>query len=303
MSGGLAVALIGLSSLTLAILLVPLLLRRGGPASRDAYNLAVYRDQLAEVERDLARGLIAGDQAEAARTEISRRILALHPAEGERAADPKPLAAAAVAILLLPVAAWAIYWRLGSPSMPDRPFAERHVAATNPVAANGPHIDLNEAIAKLGAHLKQHPEDLTGWLLLARSELSLGHYPEGADAYHHAVDLSGHRADILGDWGEAQVLAADGTVTPAAREAFEAALKDPETAPRARYYLALAQFQQGDIKGAIDAWTALAADSPKDAEWLPIVQQRIAQATAALRLGLPPPKPGAAAKDQPKPSR
>ena len=100
MSGGLAVALLGLTSLTLAMLLVPLLLRRGGPASRDAYNLAVYRDQLAEVERDVARGLIAGDQAEAARTEISRRILALHPGEGEQAADPKPLAAAVVAILL-----------------------------------------------------------------------------------------------------------------------------------------------------------------------------------------------------------
>ena len=290
MSGGLAVALIGLSSLTLAILLVPLLPRRSGAASRDAYNLAVYRDQLAEVERDAARGLIAGDQAEAARAEIGRRILALHPAEGERGTDARALAAAAVAILVLPVAAWAIYWQLGSPAMPDQPFAGRRAAA-NTVAAADPHVDLNKALAKLRTHLEQHPEDLTGWLLLARSELSLGRYREGADAYRHAVDLSGRRADILGDWGEAQVLAAGGTVVPAAREAFDAALKDPETAPRARYYLALAQFQQGDIKGAINAWTALAADSPKDAKWLPIVRQRIAEATAALSAGANQPKP------------
>ena len=77
MSIGLAVALIGLTSLALAILLVPLLLRRRADGSREAYNLRVYRDQLAEVERDLGRGLLSPEQAEAARAEIGRRILGL----------------------------------------------------------------------------------------------------------------------------------------------------------------------------------------------------------------------------------
>ena len=136
------------------------------------------------------------------------------------------------------------------------------------------------------AHLKEHPEDLTGWLLLARTELSLGRYAEAVDAYRHAADLSGHRADIMGDWGEAQVIAADGTVTPAAREAFEAALGDKESAPRSRYYLALAKSQQGDTKGALQGWVDLAADAPADAEWLPLLQQRIAE--AAAKLGVDP---------------
>jgi cytochrome c-type biogenesis protein CcmH len=274
-SVGLAVALFGLTALALAMLLAPIFLRRRGPASRDAYNLAVYRDQLAEVERDLARGVLAGEHAEAARAEIARRILALKPAAAEPGTGANPRAAATVAILLLPVAAWGLYWQLGSPSLPDQPFAER----TAP-------IDVKEALARLAAHLKEHPEDLTGWRLLARSEMGLGRYREAVEAYRHAADLSGQRADIAGDWGEAQVLAAGGTVTPAAQAAFAAGLRDPETAPRSRYYLALAEMQQGEVKSALEAWVALAAEAPADADWLPLVRQRIA--AAASTLGIDP---------------
>ena len=286
MSIGLAIALVGLTSLALAILLVPLLLRRHADASRETYNLAVYRDQLAEVERDLGRGLLSPEQAEAARAEIGRRILALPPAQtSASSASSAPFAVATIAVLLLPFAAWLVYAQLGSPALPDQPFAER-AAAAKAVASGVQHLDLGKAIAKIRAHLQDHPEDLTGWLLLARTEISVGQYAEAADAYRHAADLSGHRADILGDWGEAQVLAAGGTVTPAAREAFQAALADKESAPRSRYYLALAQSQQGDTKAALQGWVDLAGDSPADAEWLPLLRQRIAE--AATTLGVDP---------------
>lgn len=275
MSVGLAIALVAMTSAGVALLLLPLLLRRGGSASREAYNLAVYRDQLAEVDRDVARGLLNPEQAEAARTEIGRRILALGPGDGALFGNPKSIAAATVAILLVPVAALLIYARLGSPMLGDRPAAAA-------AAANADHIDMQQALAQLRDHLKQHPDDLTGWLLLARSETGLGHYREGVEAYRRAADLSGHRPAILADWGEAQVLEAGGTVTPAARRAFEAALKDPEAAPRARYYLALGKLQQGDAAGALQGWRALAADSPSDAPWLPTVRQRIAEAEAKL---------------------
>src|SRR5438067_7492615 len=224
MSIGLAIALVGLTSVALAFLFVPLLLRRRADASREAYNLAVYRDQLAEVERDFGRGLLSAEQAEAARAEIGRRILALSPAPASAISPSSaPFAIATVAVLLLPFGAWLLYARLGSPALPDQPFAER-AAAPKRVASGIQHVDLGEAVAKIGAHLKDHPEDLTGWLLLARTQLSLEHCAEATEAYRHAVDLSGRRADIMGDWGEAQVLAADGTVTPTAREAFQATL-------------------------------------------------------------------------------
>jgi cytochrome c-type biogenesis protein CcmH len=281
-SVGLALAFLAMISLALALLLAPLLWRRRGPAARDAYNLAVYKDQLAEVERDLGRGLLTAEQAEAARTEIGRRILALDPAQVDIAAVSNAPAVALLAVLLLPLAALVLYWQLGSPTLPDEPFAERHAAPSDAVAGASAHVDINQAIAKLEAHLKAEPQDLTGWLLLGRSDIEVGHYQEAAAAYQHADDLSGHRADIAGDRGEALVLAARGTVTPAAREAFAAGLKDPENAPRSRYYLALAQMQQGDVTGALKSWRALAADAPKDAAWLPLVQRQIAAATAKL---------------------
>jgi cytochrome c-type biogenesis protein CcmH len=279
---GLVVALVGLTSLTLAVLLLPLLARQRRAAGREAYNLAVYRDQLAELERDLERGQLDGEQAEAARAEIGRRILALGLDEANVGTGARHVAAAVAAVLLLPVAALLLYARLGSPTLPDQPFAERRGAAARPMADKAAHLDMQEALAKLRAHLQKHPDDLTGQLLLARSELGLGRYKEAAEAYGRAAEMSGHRPNISADWGEAQVLAAGGAVTLPARGAFTAALKDPENAPRARYYLALAQLQQGDPKAALQAWVDLEADSPTGAEWLPLLRQRIAEAAGAL---------------------
>jgi cytochrome c-type biogenesis protein CcmH len=281
---GLLIGLVALASLALALLLLPLLARRGRGHGREAYNLAVYRDQLAEIERDMARGLLDSEQAEAARTEIGRRILSLGPAEDDSATGTRHVAAAVVAVLLVPLAALLLYVRLGSPMLPDQPFAERQRTAAPSLAGNAAHLDMQEALDKLRAHLRQHPDDLTGQLLLARSELGLGRYQEAAEAYGHAAELSGQRPDISGDWGEAQVLAAAGVVTPAAHEAFTTALKDPEGAPRARYYLALARLQHGDAKGALQAWVNLEADSPARAEWLPLLRQRIAEAAGTLGL-------------------
>jgi cytochrome c-type biogenesis protein CcmH len=210
-----------------------------------------------------------------------------------------PFAVAVGAIVILPFCAWSLYALLGSPAVPDQPFAARGGAGSVNVASaaggnapgnqsgtqsgNAPH-DMTEAIARLAAHLKEQPDDLSGWVLFARSQMSLGHFQEAADAYRRAADLSNGRTDIIGDWGEAQVLAAGGKVTPEARQAFEKALPDPEDAPRSRYYLALAVQQQGNPKVALQQWIDLEADSPADAEYLPMLRQRIAETASALNL-------------------
>jgi cytochrome c-type biogenesis protein CcmH len=281
---GLAIALLGLTTLAVALLLVPLILRGRAAQARDAYNLAVYRDQLAEIERDVERGILSADEAAAAKSEIGRRILALSPAEAAAAPSRTPLVVAAVAILVLPFAAWTLYWDLGSPGLADQPLAARQAEGTQTAQGANPHADMADAVKKLTAHLQAHPDDLEGWLLLARSELDLDRYADAVEAYRHAADLSGRKPEIVGDWGEAQVLAAGGTVTAEAKQAFETALADKESAPRSRYYLALAKEQAGDVKGALQDWVDLEADSPTDAEWLPLLRRRIADAakTAAV---------------------
>ena len=283
MSFGLVVALLGMSMLAVALLLVPLVLRRRSAEAREAYNLTVYRDQLAEIDRDIGRGILDAEQAEAARAEIGRRILALSPAVAAAGSGPTAaLAAATILVLLLPLAAWGLYWHLGSPTLSDQPYAGRAPASVAATAQADPHVDMAEALRRLDAHLRQQPDDLDGWLLLGRSQLGLSHFPEAVEAYRRAVELSGRRADIVGDWGEALVLAAGGKVTPEAKQAFETARADPENAPRSRYYLALARLQAGDAKGAVQDWIDLEAESPADADWLPMLRERIADAAKAL---------------------
>jgi len=270
---GLALAFLAMTVLAVALLIGPLIWRRRTGASRDAYNLAVYRDQLAEIERDVGRGVLDPGDAEAAKAEIGRRILALNPTTGQAAVSHAPLAFAIAAIVLVPFAAWTLYWDLGSPSLPDEP---------HDAVAAGPHLDIAAALEQLEAHLAAHPDDLKGWLLLARTELDLGRYIDAAEAYRHAAELSNQRPVIVGDWGEAQVMAAGGTVSPEAVQAFKIALADPEAAPRSRFYLALADFQAGDTKKALQEWVDLEAASPDDAAWLPMLRKRIVEASASL---------------------
>jgi len=304
MSIAVTIGLTALTSLAVGLLLLPLLARQHKPRSREAYNLAVYRDQLAEIERDLARGLLTAEQAEAARAEIGRRILALDDSETLPAVGPKPLMAAIVAILAMPIAALLIYAGLGSPGLPDQPFAERANGGTTIAAGDAATMSMQEALVKLRTHLKTHPDDLTGWLLLARSEVGLGQYREGAEAYARAVELSSDRPDIAADWGEAQVMA-EGSVTPEAVKAFEAGLKDAASAPKSRYYLALAKLEQGNPRGALQDWADLAADSPPDAEWQKLLRQLIAE--VAKSEGIDPasvmPSAAAAAPDGTAPAR
>jgi cytochrome c-type biogenesis protein CcmH len=284
MSMGLAIALLGLTTFAVALLLVPLILRNRRSEARDAYNLTVYRDQLAEVDRDVERGVIGPAEAEAAKGEISRRILALTPTTAPAVTSSAPLVVATVAIILLPFAAWTLYWDLGSPSLGDQPLASRDAATTT--NQPNPHVDMAAAVQQLTAHLQVHPDDLQSWILLARSDLDLNRYTDAVEAYRHAADLSGQKPEIVGDWGEAQVLAAGGTVTAEAKQAFQVALADTESAPRSRYYLALAKSQTGDVKGALQDWVDLEADSPADAEWLPLLRRRIAE--AAKTAGIDP---------------
>ncbi|HZK90079.1 MAG TPA: c-type cytochrome biogenesis protein CcmI [Stellaceae bacterium] len=276
---GLALGMLGLTTFAVALLLAPLILRNRRNDTRDAYNLAVYRDQLAELERDVGRGIIEPGEAEAAKSEIGRRILALTPGEAPAASSSAPLAVAAVAIILLPFAAWTLYWELGSPSVPDEPLASRDAKGnggeTAAAAKPNPHLDMAEAIRKLKAHLKEQPGDFNSWVLLARSEMGQGRYQDAVEDYRHAADLSGQKPEIVGDWAEAEALAAGGKITPEAQEHFTTALADPENAPRSRYYLALAKLQAGDAKTALQEWVDLEADSPDDANWLPMLRRRI----------------------------
>lgn len=283
-----------LAGLVVALVILPLAGGRRTLPGRAAYDRAVYRDQLAEIERDRDRGLLSATEAASARLEIERRLLGT-ATERESSAPRKPAPVSRLLVLALalavPLGAAGIYLLRGSPQLPDLPYAARD--GERRAAQVEGNRDLAQVVSALEARLKQTPDDGDGWLLLARTQQTLEHWQESGEAYRHALALMGDRADIEASYGEMLFLAASGIVTPAARDAFAAALAHDSGNPAARYYLALADAQAGNAQAAIDAWQKLLADSPAGAGWIPTVRQRIEETAKAA--GLPVPAPPAAA--------
>jgi cytochrome c-type biogenesis protein CcmH len=265
-----------------ALLLRRLLTLDTGPVSPDGFDSTVYRDQLKELERERAAGEIGAAEAEAARAEIARRLLTASGATKPAVAAPSrpPQMVAMGLAVLLPMAALAIYLVEGTPSLPSQPFATRD---------QGARVAMQTAVAHAQAleqRLAAAPQDRDGWIELGRRWSQLGDSAKAADAYGRAIGLGGADPELTGRYGEALVGANAGTVTDTARAAFERALKLRPSDPRARHFLALANFQAGDDRAALDLWQGLMRDSPADAPWVPSVRQHLTE--TAQRLGLDP---------------
>ena len=284
---------------TLALVCLPLLRAPRAAAERGQFDRAVYRDQLAEVERDVARGVLNADEAASARLEVQRRLLgvdAASPARTVRAAR-SPRLAGVVALLVLGGAA-GLYWRLGAPGLPDSPFAG-HSSPNTVTARAGGHLDLQEAAVRLAQKLKTDPANGESWLLYARTEAMLNHWPTAGDAYRRAIDLGQKAPDVFAGYGEMLVLAEDGIVSPAAHDAFASALAADPKNDVARYYLALADSQAGEVKRAIDAWLALAADVPDPSPMREEIARAVAQTAKTGGIAAPPLPKGTAPQSGP----
>ncbi|PGH54911.1 c-type cytochrome biogenesis protein CcmI [Azospirillum palustre] len=273
--------------LTAAVLLLivpPLLRTAGSGPDREEFDREVYRDQLDELERDRARGLINDAQAEAARAEIARRMLATAEtgaATGGGAVTPRSARVLAVLLaLVLPVGALAVYGSVGRPDLPAQPLASRNIEQER----GGPPKSVLAAMDKLKAQLAENPSDIQGWLILGQAYAKMGRNGDAADALRHAVALNRDDVEVQGLFAETLVSANDGMVPEEAVAAFDAVLAKEPKDPRARFFAALARFQAGDQQGALDRWSALMAESPADAPWVPVVRDQIREAAVALNL-------------------
>ncbi|RUX74760.1 c-type cytochrome biogenesis protein CcmI [Mesorhizobium sp. M7A.F.Ca.US.006.04.2.1] len=259
---------------SLAVLL-PLAASAKGASSSGEHDLEVYRDQLSELDRDAARGLIQPAEAAEARAEIARRILRLDNAvtAGGANAGRAPATArlvATVAVLAVPLVSWGLYVKLGSPDLPSQPLSER-------LAKNPADSSVDELVARAEAHLAANPTDGRGWDVLAPVYLRMQRFSDAADAYRNAIRLDGDSAVRQAGLGEAIAGAAGGIVSADAQDAFEAALKlDPANA-KASFYLAMALAQEGRAKEATTAWQAMLGRLPPDSPWRGAVEQALAK--------------------------
>lgn len=281
-----------LTVLALFLLLRPLTRPAKEEPARAAYDLAIYRDQLGELDRDVARGVLGEGEAAAARTEIERRLLASQPKQETTAAGLSPfgLRLAMVATLVtVPALALALYIDLGSPKLADAPLAERQTERK--VLAEDGSLDMAKAKAMLEAKLATAPDSLDGWILLARTDGALGDWAGARAAFDKVLKLSARAPEMLEAYGDLLISEAQGEVTPQA----ETVLKEADAAKpgmfRTRYYLALGKAQRGDIAGAKADWQALLAAAPPNAPWISTVKAVIAEADRALAGGEAPAVP------------
>lgn len=263
--------------LTLGASLAVLLPLAGGTKAASTagdHDLEVYRDQLSELDRDMARGLIQPGEAEEARAEIGRRILRLGSHSQASARAPRPARAAKLvataAVLAVPLVSWGLYGSLGSPDLPSQPLAER-------LAKNPAESSVDELVARAEAHLAANPSDGKGWDVLAPVYLRLQRYADAVTAYRNAIRLDGDSAVRQAGLGEAIANAAGGIVTAEAQGAFDAALKlDPANA-KANFYLAMGLAQEGRKAEAAAAWQKMLGQLAPDSPWRRAVQQALAE--------------------------
>jgi cytochrome c-type biogenesis protein CcmH len=289
--------------IALALLLWPLLRRHPDLHPRREYDLSVYRAQLQELERERARGVLGGAEAEAARLEIQRRMLAID-AEGSRPpASLRPRSGRTVAALLLaafPLLCGILYLQLGSPGIPGQPFAGRSEERRQ-LASQDDLSSIEAVISRLKERVAASPDDFEGWLRLGNAYGMMEQFEEAADAYRRAIGLQPEVAPLHAALAEALSLAAGGIVTEQAHAEIERALALDPKEPRARFYQGIELAQRGEQQEALDVWVRLAQDTPADAPWLPALRE---QTTALARdLGLDPadvlpePKPPAVTAD------
>ena len=276
-------------------------------------DLTVYRDQLAEITRDIDRGVLNAEQADAARIEVQRRILATDQRIQTRAAGrvgktpgafARPVAVALILIGI--IGGLGLYLDIGHPALPDRPIAQRtdEIMAARNAQNNNQERDraLRNAVADLSNKLIQNPNNLENWELLGNSLLALNRPQEAQTAFLEAVKLSNRDGAYLAMYAEAIIRASDGQVTAPARGALEEAAKSGNDNPRIGFYLGVADLQQGHAGAAVERWITLANSAPADASWLPMVVRQIQQTaqaegidiTGRLKPALPPSAPAIA---------
>ena len=258
-----------------AVLAVWWPLARGRKSVRSGSDVAVYRDQLEEIDRDEAASLIGGVEAEAARVEVSRRLIAA--AETAKAASavaaPGPAgrtrwATLTAAIILLPLGAGITYLSLGSPTL---------VPVSVNAAADGIPGGIENAVARIETYLASNPRDGRGWELLAPVYIRLGRFDDAVRAQRNALEIFGPDPVRLGNLGEAIIMASSGVVTPEAKDLFERAnAADPKDV-MSQYYLGLSARQEGRRDEAVKRWTALMSQAPQGAPWISLVKNAIAQ--------------------------
>lgn len=267
-----------ITAVCLAVVLMPLARSSPSAADRSSFDAEVHRDQLKQLERDAEAGVIGAEDAEAARLELSRRLLAAadeQKADQAKASGSSPRWALLTASVCVPAVSLALYFAFGSPDLPNQPLAVRQSASVD-------EQSIETLILRVEKHLRENPDDARGWQVIAPAYVQQRRFRDAASAYARAIELKQRDPSVLTNYGEALVLAEQGLVTEQARTAFTEAVSRDKEQFKARFYLGLAERQDGKTETAIAIWEKILAEGRKDANWRPVIEAHIRLARESI---------------------
>ena len=282
-------------AIALAWLLWPLLRSSRRPeVERHVANASIYGDQFADLDADLRRGTISEASYVEARGELERRLLDEGRAQGGASTAPVGThrTTAIVVALAVPLVAGLMYWKLGAPDA----FSPMATATTAPDASHQMTPEqLDGMVQQLAARLDKEPQNVEGWVILARTYYTMRKFPEAAAAYEKLTLLVPNEPDLLADYADALAMSQGRDLSGRPFELVQAALKIDPTHWKALAMAGTAAFDRKDYKGAVDYWERLRSSQPADS---PIVQSIAVSINEARKLGGLPPSAAVAAAPQ-----
>jgi len=281
-----------------AALTVPLVRRHEARPGNRGAAAAALADSLADIDAQVAAGVVGATEADALRIEAKRRMLGAARVPDQVA---RPLGSAALGRLAIglaafvAVAATALYTTLGRPDLAVEVPATVADAAGGAAGGQPSPADIDSMVGQLEQRMADNPGDAEGWRMLGWSYFQTQRFQQSADAYAKAVKLAPTGPGFASAYGEALVQAASGVVSSAARQQFDAARALDPADPRARYFIGVSKEQAGDHRGALDEWLALLKTAPADAPWAAELRRVVGETAKGAGIDISAQLPAAAA--------
>lgn len=282
-----------MSGIAAVFVAIPILRRRDLRLGSDSSGFELFREQIRELDREVANGTISSEDASVTRAEIERRTLAA--ARGQRQVSMTGLSdrgrafCIAIAVGWVAVGSALLYSSIGRPDLltnSETAFVAGSDSAATVTDNVQPLGDVNEMITRLADRLAREPGDLAGWQMLGWSYFKVGRYAEAADAYARAVSLAPKNGELLSLQAEALVNLNGGSVSEAALALVEKSLELEPSNPRATYFKGVSLDEAGDTAAAVDLWLTMLDNSSSEAVWLPDLKTHIRERALAAGIDL-----------------
>lgn len=284
---------IGFFLLALALVLMPVFRFRAQAPQRYNKSIAVYKAQLEELIADQNNGVLNDSEVASARLEIERRLLRLADSQGRPQGATGPstdttgasAGLLAVAVTIVLVLSAVFYLSNGRPAMPDFVLKDQDHSVARRAEMDTASPEKIKEVADLEAHLIDNPTNAKAWRALGQYQSDLRNKPASAKAYQRWYELERDNIDAAVIYAESLIIFSEGRVGPAALLVLNRARTLQPRNPGVRHYLALANYQSGNIAEALAGWKDLEAESKPGVPWLRQLRRWIAQAEQDL--GLP----------------